>query len=64
MIDEDDVGNAFLFGGIPLAVIFLICYLVFSKPQINTCHEKGGVIVRIEGADKCVAKDAMKEIGK
>ena len=54
MIDADDVGSAVLFGGIPLLIIFLIIYFVWSVPEIKQCHKDGGVIVRIEGNDKCV----------
>jgi hypothetical protein len=54
MIDADDVGNAGLFGGILLFIIFLVIYLVWSVPEIKQCHKDGGVIVRIEGNDKCV----------
>ena len=62
MIDIDDVGDGFMFGGVVLGLIFLVCYLVFSVPKIDKCHEKGGQIVRIEGNDKCIASDALKEI--
>jgi hypothetical protein len=61
MVDADDVG-ASAFGGIIIFVIFLIWYLVFSVPEIDKCHEKGGKIVRIEGDDKCIATDALKEL--
>lgn len=54
MIDADDVGDAALYGGIPLFIIFLIIYFVWSVPEIEQCHQDGGVIVRIEGKDKCV----------
>lgn len=60
MISEDDIGNAALFGGIPILIIFIILYFVFSKPEIDECHDKGGVIVRIEGEDSCVDKEAFK----
>ena len=54
MIDADDVSSAALFGSIPLLIIFLIIYFVWSVPEIEQCHKDGGVIVRIEGNDKCV----------
>ena len=54
MIDADDVSGAALFGSIPLLIIFLIIYFVWSVPEIEQCHKDGGVIVRIEGNDKCV----------
>ena len=62
MIDADDVGNAALFGSIPILIIFLIIYFVWSVPEIKECHNDGGVIVRIEGKDKCV--EPPKEIKK
>lgn len=62
MIDADDVGNAGMFGGLVLFIIFLVIYLVWSVPEIEQCHEQGGVIVRIEGNDKCV--EPPKEIKK
>ncbi len=64
MINEDDVGDGFLFGGLFVGIIFLVLYFVFSKPEIEACHEKGGVIVRIEGKDKCIEAAALKEIKK
>lgn len=54
MIDADDVGNAGLYGGLLTIVVLLVWYLVFSVPEIEQCHKDGGVIVRIEGNDKCV----------
>jgi hypothetical protein len=62
MIDADDVGNVALFGSIPLLIIVVIWYLVFSVPEINECHEKGGQIIRIEGKDKCMDTSALKEV--
>jgi hypothetical protein len=64
MIDSDDIGNAALFGGMPLLIIFIILYFVFSVPKIEDCHKSGGVILRIEGVDKCVSKESIREIGK
>lgn len=61
MVDADDVG-ASAFGGIIVFVIFLAIYLIWSVPEIDKCHEKGGKIVRIEGDDKCIAVEALKEI--
>lgn len=62
MIDADDVGMSGSFGGVIVFVIFLIIYLVWSVPEINKCHEKGGVIVRIEGKDKCIDASQLKEV--
>ena len=59
MIDADDVGTVALLGSIPLLIIVVIWYLVFSVPEINKCHEAGGVIVRVEGDDICVKKDVL-----
>lgn len=64
MVDLDDIGNATLFGSIPILIILIIWYLVFSVPEIDKCHDQGGVIVRIEGKDKCIEKDALKEVGQ
>ena len=64
MIDIDDVGEAALYGGIPILIIFIVWYLVFSKPEIEECHAKDGVIVRIEGEDLCIDKSALKPAGE
>ena len=62
MIDADDVSIAGACGGLFVLVIFVIWYLVFSVPEINECHEKGGKIVRIEGKDQCMDISSLKEI--
>jgi hypothetical protein len=54
LIDEDDLGMVALLGGIPILIICLIVYFVWSKPEIDKCHEEGGVIVKIEGKHKCI----------
>lgn len=60
MIDLDDIGDAGIIGmffpflGVILLVIFLVLYFKYSVPEIDACHEKGGVIVRIESEDVCV----------
>jgi hypothetical protein len=54
LIDEDDLGMVALFGGIPLLIICIIVYFVFSKPEIDKCHEEDGVIVKIEGEHRCI----------
>ena len=64
MIDMDDIGNATLFGGLPLLIIFLAFYFLVSKPEIDACHEKAGVIVRIESEDVCVDAAALKPLKK
>ena len=61
MIDSDDVSGVALFGSIPLLIIVLVWYFVYSVPEINACHDKGGVIVRIEGNDKCVDPPVEKK---
>lgn len=62
MIDADDVGNGFAFGGLIVGLIFLAIYFYYSKPEIDKCHEKGGQIVRIEGADKCMDTSVLKVV--
>ena len=62
MIDADDVGNGFAFGGLVVGLIFLAIYFYYSKPVIETCHDKGGQIVRIEGQDKCMDTSVLKEV--
>ena len=62
MVDVDDVGDGFLFGGVAVGLILLVCYLVFSKPEIDQCHQKGGQIVRIEGKDQCLDTSALKVV--
>lgn len=65
MIDADDVGNVAMFGSIPLLIIVLVIYFVWSVPEIKECHKDGGVIVRIEGQDKCVEPPTeIKTVGK
>lgn len=61
MIDIEDVGDAGLYGGLLIFIIFVVIYLVWSVPEINACHDKGGVIVRIEGKDKCVEPPVEKK---
>jgi hypothetical protein len=62
MVDVDDVGDGFLFGGVAIGLILLVWYLAFSKPEIDECHKKGGQIVRIEGKDRCLDTSALKEV--
>ena len=62
MIDSDDVGYVAVFGSISLLVVVIIWYLIFSVPEIEQCHAKGGQIVRIEGEDKCMDTSALKEL--
>jgi hypothetical protein len=62
MVDVEDVGEGFAYGGIFFGVVLLVVYLVFSKPEIEACHDKGGVIARIEGKDICVDKSVFKPI--
>jgi hypothetical protein len=35
MIDIEDVGDAGLYGGILIFIIFVVIYLVWSVPEIN-----------------------------
>lgn len=64
MIDTDDIGNAALFGSLPILLIVIILYFVFSVPEIDDCHKHGGVIIKIEGKDECVEKDSVKRVIK
>lgn len=66
MVDMDDVGEAFWWGGIPLGIIFLVIYLVYSVPEINKCeqpstdHPAGGIMVKdARGNEHCIDKSAM-----
>ena len=45
-------------GSIIVAVIVL--YFGFVVPKIKECHNQGGVIVRVDGHDKCV--EPLKEV--
>lgn len=62
MVDIDDVGDGFMFGGIAVGLVLLVWYLAFSKPEIDQCHQKGGQIVRIEGKDTCMDTSALKVV--
>jgi hypothetical protein len=53
-IDIDDVGDGFLYGGVVIGLIVLACYLIFSKPEIDDCKERGGVPVKSNGELVCV----------
>lgn len=59
MIDSDDVGNGFLYGGLAIGLILLVLYFVFSKPEIDECEKSGGVIVKSDGKAICVDKKAL-----
>ena len=64
MVDIDDVGDGFLFGGFVIGVILLILYLCFSKSEIDACEKQGGVVVKSNGSAVCVRKDALIPIEK
>lgn len=64
MIDIDDVGDGFLYGGVVIGLILLVCYLVFSKPEISECEKRGGMIVKSNGDAVCVDKKALIEVKK
>lgn len=64
MIDIDDVGNGFLFGGVIVGIIFLVCYFVFSKPIINDCEKNGGMIVKSNGDAVCIDRKALIVVEK
>lgn len=59
MIDSDDVGDGFLYGGIVVGLIFLVIYLVWSKPEIDDCEKKGGIVVKSNGDAVCIDKKAL-----
>lgn len=60
MIDADDVGNGFLFGGILVGIVFLAIYFFFSVPKIDECEKQGGLMVKTARGDAiCVNKDAV-----
>jgi hypothetical protein len=61
MIDSDDIVDAALYGPIALVIIFVVLYFVFSKPEIDKCHEQGGVMLKIEGEHKCIKKELLQE---
>jgi len=54
MIDEDDVFDSALWGGVGVAIVLLIIYLIFSRPVIDKCKSKGGVMVKANGYYVCV----------
>lgn len=63
-IDIDDVGDGFLFGGLIVGAIFLILYFAFSKPVINECEQRGGMIVKSDGKAVCIDKSAILKVAK
>jgi hypothetical protein len=65
MIDADDVGDAFWWS-IPIGIIFLVIYLIWSVPEIKKCeqptadHPTGGIMVKdARGKEVCIDKSAM-----
>jgi hypothetical protein len=59
MVDVDDVGDGFLYGGVFIGLILLAIYFVYSKPEIDACTKAGGVMVKANGEAVCVRKDAL-----
>lgn len=59
MIDFDDVGYGFLFGGVFVGLILLALYFVLSQPVINECESKGGVIVKSDDKAIYIDKKAL-----
>jgi hypothetical protein len=59
MIDLDDVDDSFLYGGLVLAGIVFVIYLVFSRPEIEKCEKAGGVMVKSNGDHVCIDKSAL-----
>lgn len=64
MIDLDDVGSGFLYGGIFIGLIFLCLYLAFYRPEIKECESKGGMMVKSNGDSICVNKAALIPLKK
>jgi hypothetical protein len=62
VIDADDVGDGFIFGGVAVGLVLLVCYFVFSKPVIDACEKNGGVIVKSNGESICVRKDSLIKV--
>lgn len=64
MIDVDDVGDGFLFGGVIVGMILLVIYFAFSRPEINKCEQAGGIMVKsvTDGRTSCVDKNSLKAI--
>jgi len=59
MIDVDDIGDGFLYGGIIIGLIFVVLYFAFSKPEINECEKSGGIIIKSNGNAVCIDKKAI-----
>ncbi|MRT30782.1 hypothetical protein [Herbaspirillum sp. CAH-3] len=59
MIDSDDVGDGFLFGGVIVGLIFLVIYIAFSRPEIKACEQNGGAMVKSNGDMICIDKKAL-----
>lgn len=62
MVNIDNVVMKWVPRAILLFVIFLVIYLFWAVPEIDKCHDKGGKIVRIEGADKCISANALGQL--
>ena len=63
MVNSDDIlNNVLLALSIPVLLVLLVMYFIWSKPVIDACHAKGGNIIRIEGRDKCIDTSVLKEI--
>jgi hypothetical protein len=58
-LDLDDVGGAFLCGGLVLGGIVFLLYLAFSKPEIDDCEKRGGMMVKSNGHLVCIDKKAL-----
>ena len=59
MIDSDDVGNGFLYGGLIVGLVFLAFYLYSSKPIIDECTANGGIMVKSDGKGVCIDKSVI-----
>ena len=62
LIDEDDISIIALVGSIPLLILVIILYFMFSRPEIKECHKQGGLMVKVEGKQRCVDADTLKPI--
>lgn len=64
MVDAEDVCEGFFYGGVIVGLIFLVCYLAFSKPEIDKCEQAGGIVVKTNGDAVCIDKSALINLKK
>jgi hypothetical protein len=46
--------DSWIFVVIGMFLVISVLYFGVDKPQLDKCRDQGGVIVRIDGYDKCV----------